>query len=48
MPRLIAPLTVFFIVFWVGGNVLSAGLQIAKVNADRLADRMCEVTSDCN
>tara|TARA_R110000868_G_scaffold85610_7_gene240710 strand:- start:4764 stop:4910 length:147 start_codon:yes stop_codon:yes gene_type:complete len=47
MNRLIVPFITFFILFWVGGNVLSAGLQIAKANADRLADTMCEVTSDC-
>ena len=48
MSRLIVPATAFFILFWVGGNVLSAGLQISKAHADRLAYQMCEVTSDCN
>lgn len=47
MTRLFVPVATFFIIFWVGGNVLSAGLQITKANADRLADRMCEVTADC-
>jgi hypothetical protein len=48
MSRLIVPLSVFFFVFWIGGNVLSAGLQITKANADRLANQMCSVTQDCN
>lgn len=47
MTRLVLPLTTFAILFWIGGNVLTAGLQISKANADRLADKMCQVTSDC-
>ena len=47
MSRLILPITSFCLIAWVGGGVLTAGLQIAKANADRLADTMCEVTQDC-
>lgn len=47
MNRLILPLILFFLTFWVGGNLLSAGLQITKANADRLAERLCTVTEDC-
>jgi hypothetical protein len=48
MSKIIVPLGAFFLVFWIGGNVLSAGLQITKANADRLAVQMCNVTQDCN
>jgi hypothetical protein len=47
MTRLILPLTMMGICLWVGGNALSAGLQITKANADRLAVAMCEVSQDC-
>lgn len=45
--RSILPLGFLAISLWVGGNVLSAGAQITKANADRLAVAMCEVTQDC-
>ena len=44
MTRLILPLTMLGITLWVGGNALSAGLQITKAHADRLAVTMCEVS----
>jgi hypothetical protein len=47
MTRLIVPLTTAALCFWIGGNALSAGLQITKAHADRLAVTMCEVTQDC-
>ena len=47
MTRLIFPATVTVVLLWVGGGILSAGLQIIKANADRLAVTMCEVTQDC-
>ena len=45
--RSILPLGFLAISLWVGGSVLSAGAQITKANADRLAVAMCEVTQDC-
>lgn len=47
MTRLIFPLTMLGVCLWVGGNVLAAGLQITKANADRLAVTLCEVSQDC-
>lgn len=47
MTRLILPLSAFALTLWVGGGLLSAGLQITKANADRLAVTMCEVSQDC-
>lgn len=44
MTRLILPLTMTAITLWVGGAALSAGLQITKAHADRLAVTMCEVS----
>jgi hypothetical protein len=45
--RSILPLGFLAISLWVGGNVLSAGAQITKANADRLAVAMCEMSQDC-
>jgi hypothetical protein len=42
--RAILPLTFAAVAFWIGGNALSAGLQITKAHADRLAVTMCEVS----
>ena len=48
MTRLILPLSALALTLWVGGNALSAGLQITKAHADRLAVTMCEVSeTDC-
>ena len=48
MKRLILPLSAFAVILYVGGNALSAGLQITKTHADRLAVTMCEVSEvDC-
>ena len=47
MTRLIVPATVAAFALWIGGNVLAAGLQITKANADRLAVTLCEVSQDC-
>lgn len=47
MTRLILPLSTFCLLAWVGGGIFTAGLQIAKANADRLAVTMCEVSQDC-
>jgi hypothetical protein len=44
MTRLIFPLSAIALTLWVGGNALSAGLQITKAHADRLAVTMCEVS----
>ena len=44
MTRLILPLGALALTLWVGGNALSAGLQITKAHADRLAVTMCEVS----
>jgi len=44
MTRLILPLSALALTLWVGGNALSAGLQITKGYADRLAVEMCEVS----
>jgi hypothetical protein len=44
MTRLILPLTCLTLTLWVGGAALSAGLQITKAHADRLAVTMCEVS----
>lgn len=48
MTRLILPLSTLALCLWVGGNALSAGLQISKAYSDRLAVTMCEVSqTDC-
>ena len=48
MTRLIFPLASLALCLWVGGNALSAGLQITKAYSDRLAVTMCEVSeTDC-
>ena len=47
MTRLFFPVTSLILTLWVAGGALSAGLQIAKANADRLAVTMCEVSQDC-
>ncbi len=47
MTRLIVPAGATLLMLWIGGGVLSAGLQITKANADRLAVTMCEVSQDC-
>ena len=44
MTRLIFPLGTLALALWIGGNALSAGLQITKAHADRLAVTMCEVS----
>ncbi len=41
------PLLYVGLVLWVGGNLLGAGVQVAKANADRLAVTICEVSNDC-
>jgi hypothetical protein len=45
MTRLILPLGTLALALWVGGNALSAGLQITKAYSDRLAVTMCEVSA---
>ena len=46
--RAILPLTFAALCLWIGGNALSAGLQITKAHADRLAVTMCQVSeTDC-
>jgi hypothetical protein len=47
MTRLIVPAGATLLMLWIGGGVLSAGLQITKANADRLAVTICEVSQDC-
>jgi hypothetical protein len=44
MTRLIFPLSALALCLYVGGNALSAGLQITKSYSDRLAVTMCEVS----
>ena len=46
--RSLFPLAFCALALWVGGNALSAGLQITKAHADRLAVTMCQVSeTDC-
>ena len=42
--RSLFPLAFCAVALWIGGNVLSAGVQITKTHADRLAVAMCEVS----
>lgn len=41
------PLLYVGLVLWIGGNLLGAGVQVAKAHADRLAVTVCEVSQDC-
>jgi len=47
LTRLIVPAGATLLLLWIGGGILSAGLQITKANADRIAVTMCEVSQDC-
>ena len=44
MKGIILPLSALALILYVGGNALSAGLQITKSYSDRLAVTMCEVS----
>ena len=47
MTRLIIPAGATLLLLWIGGGILTASLQVAKANADRLAVTICEVSQDC-
>jgi hypothetical protein len=46
--RLAFPLVGIAICLYIGGNLLSAGVQIVKAQADRTAAAICYQTGDCN
>lgn len=46
--RLAFPLFGIAIALYMGGNLLSAGVQVVKAEADRTAAAICYHTNDCN